>query len=108
MAQLENGSYDEIVAHLERELELNALEESDDLNRATMTSSATKTRNLFSNGLLADIDCNYCTEKGHKVKDCEKLKRQKEKDAQKGTTTQKKIYPECGTCGTKNHPEERC
>ena len=31
MARLENGSYDEIVAHLERELELNALEESDDL-----------------------------------------------------------------------------
>ena len=31
MARLENGSYDEIVAHLEQELELNALEESDDL-----------------------------------------------------------------------------
>ena len=29
MARLENGSYEEIVAHLERELELNALEESD-------------------------------------------------------------------------------
>ena len=28
---LENGSYDETVAHLERELELNVLEESDDL-----------------------------------------------------------------------------
>ena len=39
MAGLENGSYDEIVAHLGRELELNALEESDDLPMATMTSS---------------------------------------------------------------------
>ena len=29
MARLENGSYDELVAHLERELELSALEESD-------------------------------------------------------------------------------
>ena len=28
MARLENGSYEEIVAHLERELELNALEET--------------------------------------------------------------------------------
>ena len=28
MARLENGTYEEIVAHLERELELNALEES--------------------------------------------------------------------------------
>ena len=31
MARLENASYDEIVAHLERKFELNAFEESDDL-----------------------------------------------------------------------------
>ena len=37
MARLENGSNDEIFAHLERELELNALEESDDVPMATMT-----------------------------------------------------------------------
>ena len=36
MARLENGTYEEIVAHLERELELNALEKSDDLPMATM------------------------------------------------------------------------
>ena len=42
------------------------------------------------------------------VKDCEKLKKKKEKDAQQGKSTQKKTYPECGTCGKKNHPEERC
>ena len=41
------------------------------------------------------------------VKDCEKLKK-KEKDAQRGKPTQKKTYPGCGTCGKKNHPEERC
>ena len=39
------------------------------------------------------------------VKDCEK---KKEKDAQQGKETQEKIYPECGTCGKKNHPEESC
>ena len=38
MARFENGTYKEIVAHLERELELNALEESDDLPMATMAS----------------------------------------------------------------------
>ena len=38
MARIQNGSYDEIVAHLERELELNALEESDGLPLAAMTS----------------------------------------------------------------------
>ena len=50
MARLENGSYDEIVAHLERELELNALEDSDDLPMATMKTTNSK-KNLLSNGL---------------------------------------------------------
>ena len=42
------------------------------------------------------------------IKDCEKLKKKKEKDAQRGIPAQNKTYPECGTCGKKNHPEERC
>ena len=108
MARLENGTYEEIFAHLERELELNALEESDELPMATMQSTKTKSKNLLSSGLTADIDCNYCKESGHIVKDCEKLKKKKERDAQKGKTSQKKVYPECGTCGKTNHPEERC
>ena len=108
MARLENGAYDEIVAHLEKELELNALEESDNLPMATMTSSSKKPKTPLSTGQQSDITCNYCKEKGHMVKDCEKLKKKKEKDAQLGKSTQKKTYPDCGTCGKKNHPEERC
>ena len=108
MARLENGSYDEIVAHLERELELNALEESDDLPMAIMISSSAKHKTPLSTGQMSDITCNYCKEKSHKFKDCEKLKKKKEKDAQQGKQTQKKTYPECGTYGKKNPPEERC
>ena len=108
MARLENGSYDEIVANLERELELNALEESDDLPMASMTSSTTKAKTVPSNVQMSDITCNYCKEKGHMVKDCEKLKKENNKIAQQGKSTQKKVYPKCGTCGKTNHPEERC
>ena len=82
MARLENRSYDEIVAHLYRELELNALEESDDLPMATMTSSTSKPKTLLSTGQATDIVCNYCKEKSHMVKDCVKLKKKKETDAQ--------------------------
>ena len=108
MARLENGSYDEIVAHLERELELNALEESDNLPMASMTSSTSKTKTVPSKAQMSDITCNYCKEKGHMVRDCEKLKKEKEKDAQQGKPTQKRSYPKCSTCGKTNHPEERC
>ena len=64
MARLKNGSYDEKVAHLERELELNALEESDDLPMATMTSSSAKPKTPLTTGQMSDITCNYCKEKG--------------------------------------------
>ena len=107
ISRLEKISYDEIV-HLARELELNALEESDDLPMAIMTSSSSKPKTPLSTGQMSYITCNYCKEKGHMVKDCEKLKKKKEKGAQQGKSTQKKTYPECGTCGKKNHPEERC
>ena len=58
-ARLENGSYDEIVAHLERELELNTLEESDDLPIETMTSTSTP-KTPLPTGQTSDITCNYC------------------------------------------------
>ena len=108
MARLENGSYDEIVAYLEREMELNAVEESDDLPIASMTPSTTKAKTVPSNVQMSDITCNYSKEKGHMVKDCEKLKKEKEKNAQQRKSTEKNVYPKCGTCGKTNHPEERC
>ena len=67
MARLDNGSYDEIVAHLESELELSAVEESVDFPKATMTSSTFKPKNLLFIVLVTDIDCNYCKEKGQRL-----------------------------------------
>ena len=67
MAHLENGTYEEIVAHLERELELNALEESDDLPIAIMASSSSNSRNLLSTGIDSskEAQCAYCKATGH-------------------------------------------
>ena len=80
MARLENGTYEEIVAHLERELEFNALEESDDLPIATMASASSKNSNLLSNGFNTnkEAQCSYCKATGHYYKTCPKLKKKKE------------------------------
>ena len=110
MARLENGTYEEIVSHLERELELNALEESDDLPIATMTSASTSNNNLLSNGINTnkDAQCSYCKATGHFYKSCPKLKKKKELEDKNGKKPQRPTYPECPTCGKKNHPVERC
>ena len=86
MALLENGTYEEIVAHLERELELNALEESDDLPMATMASASTSNINLLSNGINTnkDAQCSYCKATGHFYKSCPKLKKKKEMEDKNG------------------------
>ena len=77
MARLENGTYEEIVADLEREFELIALEESDDLPMATMASESTCNSNLLSNGINTnkDAQCSYCKATGHYYKSCPKLKK---------------------------------
>ena len=92
MARLENGTNEEIVAHLERELELNALEESDDLPMATMASASTNQSNLLSNGINTNkgAQCSYCKATGHYYKSCPKLKKKKgmeEKDGKKTTAS---------------------
>ena len=110
MARLENGTYEEIVAHLERELELNALEESDDLPMATMASASTSHNNLLSNGINTnkDAQCSYCKATGHYYKNCPKLKKKKEMEDKDGKKPQRPTYPPCDTCGKKNQPTERC
>ena len=110
MARLENGTYGEIVAHLERELELNALEESDDLPIAAMASSSGKTKNLVSTGIDTNRNnqCSYCKAEDHFWKNCPKLKKKKELEAKNGKKPQRPTYPECPTCNKTNHPAEKC
>ena len=83
MARLENATNDEIVTHLERELELNGLEEGDDIPVPTMSTAPTATRpgtGLLSSGIDPNITCNYCKKPGHVKDDCRKLKRKEEQE----------------------------
>ena len=73
MARLENATYEEIVTHLERELELNGLEEGDDIPVPTMSTAPTATRpgtGLLSSGIDPNITCNYCKKPGHVKDEC--------------------------------------
>ena len=63
MARLENVTYEEIVTHLERELELNGLEEGDDIPVPTMSQRCTFSVDAWTGGppyyyLLSPL--NYC------------------------------------------------
>ena len=94
MARLENATYEEIVTHLERELELNGLEEGDDIPVPTMSTAHTATRpgtGLLSSGIDPNITCNYCKKPGHVKDDCRKLKRKEEQRRNEGQDTKKEI-----------------
>ena len=94
MARLENATYEEIVTHLERELELNGLEEGDDIHVPTMSTAPTTTRpgtGLLSSGIDPNITCNYCKKPGHVKDDCQKLKRKEEQKRNCGQDTKKEI-----------------
>ena len=110
MARLENATYEEIVTHLELELELNGLEEGDVIPVPTMSTVPTGTRQrtgLLSSGIDPNITCNYCKKPGHVKDDCRKLKRKEEQRRNDGQDT-KKQYPKSPTCDKRNHPAERC
>ena len=51
MARWEKCAYDEIVEHLERELEQNAQEESDNLPKTTTSTTSSNYKKLLSNGI---------------------------------------------------------
>ena len=89
-AYLENGSYDQIVKHLEREMELNGLEADEPLVKTQMTVTKkdqkteksnkkqtekpkTQTPKTVPDKTLRNDQCRYCKETGHMMADCPKL-----------------------------------
>ena len=117
-AYLENGTYDQIVKHLEREMELNGLEADEPSVKTQMTvtkkeqkvekstkkqseNSKTQTPKTVPNKTIKNDQCRYCKETGHMMANCPKLakrrKLEEDPDAEK-----------CENCNTPGHEEENC
>ena len=109
LARLENVTYEEVVTHLERELELNGLEEGDDIPVPTMSTAPTATQpgnELLSSGIDPGTTCNSCRKPGHTKDECRKLERKEEQKHNDGKNI-KKEYPKCPICDKSNHPPGR-
>ena len=89
-AHLENGTYEQIVTHLERELELNSLEYPDDTQMNTVTHKQQIEGNPDDAGNI-NSDTNDSNANNHKIE-------------RKSRT----VYPPCETCGKTNRSTERC
>ena len=136
-AHLENGTYEQIVSHLERELELNGLEAPDEMPINTVTHQAPQ-----QNSNRPRPTCHHCKKPGHYQNQCRQLKREKEQtrnntnsannnngssqtnsnpnnnkvanntkgnniNNQRGRKS-RPVFPPCETCGRNNHSTEKC
>ena len=135
-AHLENGTYEQIVSHLERELELTGLEAPDEMPINTVTQQAPQ-----QNSDKPKPTCHHCKKPGHYQNQCRQLKREKDQtqnnmnsannsngSAQSNSNPNNKIpnntkanninnqrdrrsrpvFPPCETCGRTNHSTENC
>ena len=117
-AYLENGTYDQIVKHLEREMELSGLDSDEALVKTQMTvtkkeqngeksnkmqneKAKTQTPKTVPNKTLKNDQCRYCKKTGHMMADCPKLakRRKLEEDAD---------AEKCQNCNTPGHDAENC
>ena len=89
-AHLENGTYEQIVTHLEKELELNSLDYPDETQINTVTHKQQIEGNPDNAGNI-NSDTNDSNPNNHKI------------DRKSRT-----LYPPCETCGKTNHSTERC
>ena len=117
-AYLENGSYDQIVKHLEREMELNGLEADEALVKTQMTvtkkeqntektnkKQADKTKKqtpkTVPDKTLKNDQCRYCKDASHMMTDCPKLAKRRKLEEDPDA-------PKCPNCKTPGHEEEDC
>ena len=107
LAHLESGTYDQLVAHLEGELELSGLENDGELTIPTMT--AVPPNDNQQNTERAKIVCHVCKKPGHVIRDCRKRmgKEQEQRNdpsIQNTKPSTSKSYAQCPRCQRTNHP----
>ena len=132
---LENGTYEQIVSHLERELELNGLEAPDEMPINLVTQQASQ-----QNSDKPKPTCHHCKKPGHYQNQCRQLKREKDQTRNNTNIANKNnggavtnanpknevanntkanninnqrerrsrpVFPTCETCGRTNHSAEK-
>ena len=136
-AHLENGTSEQIVSHLERELELNGLEIPDEMLINTVTQQAPQ-----QNANKPRPTCHHCKKPGHYQNQCRQLKREKDQTRAKTNSANnnkgsaqansnpnnnkvannakgnninnqrdrrsRPVFLPCETCGRTNHSTEKC
>ena len=133
---MENRTYEQIVTHLEKELELNGLEAADELKINTVTQNT-----VNANADTTKPTCHYFTKPEHYKNQCRLLKKQREqiennqinpgnkssdantsnpngninypsnnnnRNSRRPQRKPKTVYPPRETCGKTNHSTERC
>ena len=133
-AHLENGTYEQIVTHLERELELNGLEAPDELPINNVSQQLTNT-----NADRPKPTCHHCKKPVHYRNQCRLLKKLREQtgknqnnpgnknsdtntsnpinnvnknnnknNSNRAERKPKTVYPPCEKCGKTDHSTEKC
>ena len=92
---VENGTYEQIVTHLERELELNGLEAPDELPINNVSQQTTNT-----NSDRHKPTCHHCKKPGHCRNQCQLLKKQREQSENNQKNLETKTVPPKPLTGT--------
>ena len=100
-AHLENGTYEQIVSHLERELELNGLEAPDEIQLNSVMQQDT-----HQNSEKPKPTCHHCKKPGHYRNQCRQLKRGKDQ-AQNNTDSAANNKNNNGSSQTNSNPSQK-
>ena len=134
-AHLENGTYEQIVKHLEKEIGLNGLEAPDELHINTVSHNT-----VNANADRPRPTCHHCKKPRHYKNQCRLLEKQREqteifqnnpgnknsdantsnpnrnvnnrsnnnRNSNRAERKPKTVYPPCETCGETNHSTKGC